>query len=95
MTVTAVFMEMGLVMGDFEEQMDGSYLVKKPVLIVTQQNNAALIPFLGMMEEQEISVKAEDCFFGRTFTPAVEVRNHYNQLFGTGIVEAKTELTLK
>lgn len=89
MAIKAVFMQIGLIMGDFQENMDGSYKVTKPVLVVTQRDNAALVPFLGMMEEQSITIKLSECLFGQVFTPAVEIRNHYNQLFGSGIVEVR------
>jgi hypothetical protein len=88
MAIKAVFMQMGLVVGDFEEDMDGNFKVNKPVLVVTQRDNASFVPFLGMMEEQSVTIKLSDCFFGQPFTPIVELRNHYNQMFGSGIVEA-------
>jgi hypothetical protein len=88
MAIKAVFMQMGLIVGDFEEGMDGNYKVSKPVLVVTQRDNASFVPFLGMMEEQSLTIKPSECFFGQLFTPVVELRNHYNQMFGSGIVEA-------
>ena len=90
MTIKAVFMQMGLIMGDFEEDMEGNFKVTKPVLVVTQRDNAALVPFLGMMEEQTITIKLSECLFGQAFTPALDVRNHYSQLFGSGIVQVQT-----
>jgi hypothetical protein len=92
MAIKAVFMQMGLIMGDFEEDMDGNFKITKPVLVITQRDNAALVPFLGMMEEQSVTVKSSDCLFGQAFTPIVELRNHYNRLFGTGIVEAQNNV---
>lgn len=89
MAIKAVFVQMGLVMGDFQEEMDGCYKVTKPVLVVTQRDNVALVPFLGMMEEQSVNIKLSDCLFGQVFTPTVEIRNHYNQLFGSGIVQVQ------
>lgn len=90
MAIKAVFMQMGLIMGDFQEDMDGNYTVTKPVLVITQRDNATFVPFLEMMEEQSITIKSSECLFGQTFTPTVEIRNHYNQLFGSGIIEAQS-----
>jgi hypothetical protein len=90
MAIKAAFMQMGLIMGDFEEDMEGNYKVTKPVLVVTQRDNAALVPFLGMMEEQSITIKLSECLFGQIFTPSVEIRNHYSQLFGSGIVQVQS-----
>lgn len=90
MAIKAVFMQMGLIMGDFAEDMAGNYKVTKPVLVVTQRDNAALVPFLGIMEEQAITIKLSECLFGQAFTPAIDVRNHYSQLFGSGIVQVQS-----
>jgi hypothetical protein len=94
MAIKAVFLNTGLVIGDFEEDMEGNYKINKPVLAVATRDNVTLIPFLNMMEEQSITVKPSDCLYGQVFTPIAELRNYYNQVFGSGIVEAKNTLKL-
>lgn len=95
MNIKAVFMHMGLIIGDFKENMDGTYTIKNPVLFVAKERTATFAPFLNMMEEDEITVDKNDCFFKQVFTPAVNLRNEYNRIFGSGIIEAASNLELK
>lgn len=88
MSVKAVYLSSGIVIGEAEEQVDGGVKMYNPVLAIPQPQNMALVPFLGLMEEREIVIKADQMLYGGLFTPAVDLRNHYNKMFGNGIIEA-------
>jgi hypothetical protein len=59
-----------------------SVTLKNPVMAIPQQHNMALIPFLALMEENTITLKEGEYQFGGVFTPTVDLRNHYNKMFG-------------
>lgn len=86
--VKAFYTPQGIVMGEATEQTDGTWFVKNPVMAIPQRDNMALFPFLQIMEETTIALSLDDFQYGRAFTPNVEMRNHYNKMFGSGIIEA-------
>lgn len=88
MSVKAFYTTQGIVLGDATEQTDGSWKVENPAMMIPQREQMAFVPFLALMEEKSINIKASDILYGQAFTPAIDVRNHYNKLFGSGIVEA-------
>ena len=92
MTVKAAYFVQGIVMGDATENMDGTVTMTNPVMIIPQPQNMAFMPFLSIMEESEIRFKACDVLWGGLFTPVVEMRNQYNKMFGSGIVEAPANI---
>lgn len=62
--------------------------IKNPALIVIQGKNVALGPFLGMTEENIITISIEEVAFKQFFTPKMELVNVYNQMFGSGLMVA-------
>lgn len=86
--VLAFYVEEGVIIGDAEEQMNSSFVVTNPVIVIPNDRNLSFIPILGMMEENSIRLYTDNFRYGQPFTPTVDIRNHYNKMFGTGIVEA-------
>jgi hypothetical protein len=91
MEIKAVFLNTGLVMGVFEEVIEGYYKINKPALVLATRDNVTLVPFLNMMEEQSITIESSDCLYGQVFTPITELRNYYNQVFGSNVIDAMDE----
>ena len=89
MTIKAAFTSQGILVGHVTENMDGSVDFENPVIAIPQgTQNIAFLPLLGLMEEKRVKLKPEEINYGELFTPAVDVRNHYNKMFGSGIIEA-------
>lgn len=88
MTVKAAYFVHGIIMGDTTENLDGTVTMENPIMVIPQPQNMAFMPFLSIMEEKTITFKLSDAMYGGLFTPVIEMRNQYNKLFGTGIVEA-------
>lgn len=88
MTVKGAFTSQGILLGKATENMDGSWSFEDPVIAMPQgTQNIAFLPLLGLMEEKTITLKAEDFAYGQMFTPSIDIRNHYNKMFGAGIIE--------
>ena len=78
-------------MGESSELLEGGWGIKNPVMAIPQRDNMALVPFLSLMEETKIVLQPKDIQYGQAFTPNVEMRNHYQKMFGSGIVEATAD----
>lgn len=89
MAVKAFFIPQGLVIGEITEQ-DDTVVTKNPALIITRQNEVVLAPLLHLVEETTISLKLVDIAFKQVFTPKRDLVNHYNQMFGSGLVLTTT-----
>lgn len=85
--VKAVFTNQGIIVGEVVSEHEGNIEMKNPVMAIPQQHNMAMIPFLALMEEDTILMKKGDYNYNKVFTPTIDLRNHYNQMFGVGIVE--------
>lgn len=85
--VKAVFTQQGIIVGEAESTDRGSIIFKNPVIAIPQQHNIAMIPFLALMEEDTIEMYPADYNYNKVFTPTVDLRNHYNSMFGARIVE--------
>lgn len=96
MKIKAFFLPQGLVVGEvisesyFDEPEQKEFTVKNPALVIARQNTAVLVPLLHLVDEDEIVVKLKDVAFKSVFTPQTEVINHYNQIYGSGLVLANT-----
>lgn len=86
MTVKALFIPQGLIIGEVVENGTVSVTVKNPALIVTRQNEVILTPLLHLVEENTVELKLSEIAFNRTFTPKRDLVNYYNQLYGSGLV---------
>lgn len=90
MSVVLFFMPQGQVVGKKESVSNCGkiFRISNPVLVIAQQNGINLVPFLHLAEEKEIVVNIDEMAFNQFFTPVTELKNHYNNLFGSGIVIA-------
>lgn len=92
MTVKSFFLPQGMVIGEVTESRSvfdpnkTKITVKNPALVITRQNEVVLAPFLQLVDENEIDLDLEDVAFKQIFTPKTELANHYNQLYGSGLV---------
>lgn len=93
MTVKSFFLPQGMVIGEVTESPSFDFdpnktkiTVKNPALVITRQNEVILAPFLQLVDENEIDLDLEDVAFKQLFTPKTELANHYNQLYGSGLV---------
>ena len=66
-----------------------AYRFKNPVVASPRGDQMAIVPFLGLMEENTCTIKLSEMLYGGIFTPKVDLKNHYNQMFGSGIIEAR------
>lgn len=87
MNIKAIYSQMGVIVGDFIHESETEFEINNPILLVTQRENAALVPLLSLMEETNITIKKDSVLSGRAFTPVIDVINNYNQLYGSGIVQ--------
>lgn len=81
------FVQQGMCVGEVHSADLDGFVVKNPVL-VNQKGGQELmfLPLLFLSEETEIPLKYTDILFGKTFTPKQEIINHYNRIFGSGLV---------
>jgi len=85
MAVKSFFIPQGLVIAEVTENSD-TVIAKNPALIITRQNEVILAPLLHLVEENTVSLKLDEIVFKCVFTPKRELVNHYNQMFGSGLV---------
>ena len=86
MSIRAFYIPQGLVIGDVVDVIDVKLIIKNPALIIARQTEVILAPLLHLVEETEIKLKLSDMAFETTFTPKRELINHYNQIYGSGLV---------
>lgn len=86
MTIKAFFLPQGMIIGEVTESNKEEIRVKNPALVVTRQTEVILAPFLQLVDEKEIVLDLADVAFKQLFTPKTELANHYNQLYGSGLV---------
>jgi hypothetical protein len=77
-TYTASF---GQLIGDMTENLDGSVSIKNPCVIQIGQNQLGLIPLLGTVKEDTLTIKSDE-IKGGLFEPQDDIRNHYSSQFG-------------
>lgn len=88
--ILAFFTTEGMIVGNTTQIGSSSYewSIENPVFVVPQDRTVQFIPVLGLVEESKITLDVKDMKFGsEPFTPTLDLRNHYNKLFGSGIVE--------
>lgn len=84
--IKVFYLPQGLVIGDVTENDKNEAIVKNPALIIARANDVLLAPLLNLVEEKEIKIKLSEIPFNSLFTPKRELLNHYNQIYGSGIV---------
>lgn len=84
--IKAFYVPQGLVIGDFISSNDVEITVKNPAMVISRQTDVLLMPLLHLVEENEVTIEIKDIAFGSLFTPKRELENHYQQIFGSGII---------
>lgn len=81
--------EMGQVLGKVEEETDVAFLLSNPVILNPGNGQVMMFPLCAFTEETELWIQKKDLKFsgknGVGLEPVVEIRNHYNSQFGSGI----------
>lgn len=81
-------------MGEVKEENASFVSIKKPVQVVMQPtergSSVAFVPFVEYSEEFNTGIKISINDILMVNTPVVELTNHYNQVFGSGIEIAST-----
>lgn len=90
MSIVLFFLPQGQVIGKKESvSNDGKvFEISNPTLVVAREQNVSLVPFLLFTNEKAIKVNVDDVAFKQFFTPVQDLANHYNQIFGSGIIVA-------
>lgn len=86
MAVKTFFIPQGMFVGEVSDSVDGVFKVTQPAMVIVRQTGVSLAPFLQLVEETTIEVRLDDLAFRTFFTPKRELENHYNQVFGSGLV---------
>lgn len=84
--IKAFYVPQGLVIGEIISTDNGKITVKNPAMVVSRQTDVLLMPLLHLVEENEVMIEMKDIAFGSLFTPKRELENHYQQIYGTGII---------
>lgn len=81
------------IIGDAERVGD-VYTVKQPVQVIVQPTKdgpmMGFSPFLDFCEEFNVGIKFSSSDILTVTTPVIELRNQYNEVFGSGIQIAST-----
>ncbi len=76
------------IIGDVDH-IGGEYVVKQPVQVIVQPTKdgpmMGFSPFLDFCEEFNTGIKFLSTDILTVTTPAIELQNQYNQVFGSGI----------
>lgn len=86
--IKAFYLPQGLIIGDVTKSDfdENGIVVKNPALIIARANEVILAPLLHLVEETQIELNMKDVAFNTLFTPKRELVNHYNQIYGSGLV---------
>jgi hypothetical protein len=85
MGIKIVWTAQGQILGDISDKHDGLH-IENPVFLAPGPQGVSMMPVLMFSEEKEVILPMEEAKFGgQLFEPILELRNHYNQQFGSGI----------
>lgn len=86
--IKAFYIPQGLIIADVSksDSEDNQFRVRNPALVIARQSDVILAPLLHLVEESQFEMSMKDIAFNTMFTPKRELENHYNQLFGSGLV---------
>lgn len=86
--IKAFYIPQGLIIGDVTNSTTDTnrIVVKNPALVIARQTDIILAPLLHLVEENQIELDMKDIAFNMVFTPKRELENHYNQIYGSGLV---------
>lgn len=71
----------GQIIGDMTENLTGGVSIKNPCVIQIGQSQLGLIPLLGTVKEDTLSIGSDEVN-GGLFEPQDDIRNHYTSQFG-------------
>ena len=81
-----------MIIGEVTEQMDDTFTVKNPLVIIQNRDGIGFIPLLNIMEDKSMALKKSEILGENLFEPVWELKNEYNKLFGTGIIQSGTSI---
>lgn len=86
--IKIVFAHQGMIIGKAEDFYvnNGEITLNNPALVIMRQNEVALVPLLTLVEETKVTFELKSLPISAVFTPKRELENHYNQIFGSGLV---------
>lgn len=86
--IRCFYLPQGLIIGDVTNSVTEKtrIVVKNPALVIVRQSDVILAPLLHLVEEDRLEIDMKDVAFNALFTPKRELENHYNQIFGSGLV---------
>lgn len=71
------------------EEIGSAVILKKPAVVITQQQNGQLAvgfsPFLELSDEFDTGITIDKSEFLTITTPNTELKNQYSKYFGSGI----------
>lgn len=90
--IKVAYTDLGPLMGDFEANNTSngtSYTVTNPVILQQMGQQLGIVPVLGFTKAKSLKLKESEIkYSGELFEPQDELRNHWNQQFGSGLVLA-------
>lgn len=86
--IKAFYIPQGLIIADVSnsDSEENRVVVRNPALVIARQSDVILAPLLHLVEESQFEMSMKDIAFNTLFTPKRELENHYNQLYGSGLV---------
>lgn len=86
--IKAFYLPQGLIIGDVTNSVteENRIVVKNPALVIARQSDVILAPLLHLVNENQFEIDMKDVAFNTLFTPKRELENHYNQIYGSGLV---------
>lgn len=88
MSIRCFYIPQGLIIADVSnsDSEENRVVVRNPALVIARQSDVILAPLLHLVEESQFEMSMKDIAFNTLFTPKRELENHYNQLYGSGLV---------
>lgn len=82
--IKIAFTSQGQIIGDWEE-LEDALEVENPAIINVTPQGVQLVPLLIITESNRIQVNYSDILGGALVEPVPQMRNVYNEQFGSGI----------
>lgn len=91
--IIGIFIPQGFCIGKILNRDENVISIENPVLIISRGDQVMFAPILNMVKETVINIPIKDVSFnGDLFTPAIELVNQYNSIFGSGIVVSPSQV---
>lgn len=73
----------GPLLGEIEENLDGTLSIKNPTVLIQKPEQVFHVPFLSVTKENTVKVQKDELFFNaQIFEPADQIRYTYSQTYG-------------